>query len=115
MSQNVANTSLPTPAATQDWTTILDKAILSASEDDQATADVKKEHKAAEEAAAHERVETECQDQEECLYAMDSEMEYYKVLSNHQQAEEDQAMNRQLEMPIVDRLRANVPVANRLV
>ncbi|KAI6013842.1 hypothetical protein EDC04DRAFT_2609162 [Pisolithus marmoratus] len=96
MSQNITNTGLPTPATTQDWTTVLDKAIQSASEDDQETANVKyaecqhhkrvkKECKAAEEAVAHERAEVErwekeCQDCEECSYAMDSETKYYKVV-----------------------------------
>ncbi|KAI6028255.1 hypothetical protein EDC04DRAFT_2605731 [Pisolithus marmoratus] len=41
MSQNITNTGLPTPAATQDWTTVPDKAIQSASKDEQEIADVK--------------------------------------------------------------------------
>ncbi|KAI6009099.1 hypothetical protein EDC04DRAFT_2610739 [Pisolithus marmoratus] len=100
MSQNIANTGLPTPTTTQDWTTVPDKAILSASKDDQATADVKyaehqcqkqvrKECKVAEEMVAHERAEIEgweqeCWDQEE-----------------------------QSEMPVVDRPRVSVLVGDR--
>ncbi|KAI6043635.1 hypothetical protein EDC04DRAFT_2600086 [Pisolithus marmoratus] len=115
MSQNIANTGLPTPAATQDWTTVLDEAIQSASHDDKKTADTKKECKAAEEAAACERAEAECWEKEhwdrkECSYAMDLEMEYYEALLNHQQAEEDQEMNRQSKMLVVDRPSASVPV-----
>ncbi|KAI6038951.1 hypothetical protein EDC04DRAFT_2603460 [Pisolithus marmoratus] len=64
MSQNIANTSLPTPTATQDWTAVPDEAIQSTSEDEQETADMKyakcqcwkqakKEQKAAKEAAEH--------------------------------------------------------------
>ncbi|KAI6039696.1 hypothetical protein EDC04DRAFT_2602984 [Pisolithus marmoratus] len=41
MSQNVANTSLPTPATTQDWTTIPEEAIQSASDDNKETANMK--------------------------------------------------------------------------
>ncbi|KAI5992336.1 hypothetical protein EDC04DRAFT_2613659 [Pisolithus marmoratus] len=113
MSQNIANTSLPTPTATQDWTAVLDEAIQSASKDDQETADakyaehqcqkrVKKEHKVADEAAAHERVaqaeverwERECQEKEEHSYTVNSETKWSK-------------------MPVVDRLRVSAPVGNR--
>ncbi|KAI6024218.1 hypothetical protein EDC04DRAFT_2900291 [Pisolithus marmoratus] len=126
MSQNIANASLPTPTATQDWTTAPEEAIQLESKDNQETADakyakhqhckqVKKECKAAEEAAAHEREEAEhwekeCQDQEEHSYAINSEMEYFEVLLNHQQAEEDWEMNRWSKMLVVDRLRVSVPV-----
>ncbi|KAI5980375.1 hypothetical protein EDC04DRAFT_2618805 [Pisolithus marmoratus] len=41
MSQNVANTSLPTPTTTQDWSAILDEAIQLASDNDKETADAK--------------------------------------------------------------------------
>ncbi|KAI6039368.1 hypothetical protein EDC04DRAFT_2603232 [Pisolithus marmoratus] len=99
MSQNITNTGLPTPTATQDWTAILDKAIQLASEDNQETANVKytehqhqkqvkKECKAAEEAAEQARVaqaEVECQEKEawekeEHAYAIDLEMEFYAAL-----------------------------------
>ncbi|KAI6023475.1 hypothetical protein EDC04DRAFT_2606630 [Pisolithus marmoratus] len=67
MLQNIANTGLPTPTATQDWTTVPDEAIQLASDDDKESADVKyaehqcwkqvkKECKAAEEASEHVRV-----------------------------------------------------------
>ncbi|KAI6037748.1 hypothetical protein EDC04DRAFT_2604528 [Pisolithus marmoratus] len=124
MSQNIANTSLPTPTTTQDWTTTPEEAIQSASEDDQETANVKyakcqchkqvkKECKAAEEVAACERVEAEHQDREECSYAVNSETKFYEALSNQQQAEEDQLMNRWSKMPVVDRPRASVLVGER--
>ncbi|KAI6028241.1 hypothetical protein EDC04DRAFT_2605720 [Pisolithus marmoratus] len=111
MSQNIANTSLPTPTATQDWTAILEEAIQSASDDDKETANakytkcqcrkhVRKECKAAKEAAACEKVEAERQEQEfwekeEHAYTVDSETEWS-------------------EMPVVDRLRVSVPVGDRL-
>ncbi|KAI6000434.1 hypothetical protein EDC04DRAFT_2610306 [Pisolithus marmoratus] len=41
MSQNIASTALPTPATTQDWSIVLDKAIQSASDDDKETTDAK--------------------------------------------------------------------------
>ncbi|KAI6024426.1 hypothetical protein EDC04DRAFT_2900080 [Pisolithus marmoratus] len=92
MSQNIASTSLPTPTTTQDWTVTLDEAIQLVSEDDQETANtkyakhqcwkqVKKECKAAEEVAEHEKAAWE---KEECLYAVDLETEFYEVLSNQQ-------------------------------
>ncbi|KAI6046208.1 hypothetical protein EDC04DRAFT_3016405 [Pisolithus marmoratus] len=40
MSQSTANTGLPTPTTTQDWTIIPDEVIQSASKDDKETADM---------------------------------------------------------------------------
>ncbi|KAI6044042.1 hypothetical protein EDC04DRAFT_2599651 [Pisolithus marmoratus] len=99
MSQNVANTGLPTPAATQDWTTILEEAIQLASDNDKETADVKyakhqcwkqvrKEHKVAKEVAAHEKVEAE-------------------------HLEDNWEMNRQSKMPVETRLRTSAPTGDR--
>ncbi|KAI6038468.1 hypothetical protein EDC04DRAFT_2603923 [Pisolithus marmoratus] len=128
MSQNVTNT---------DWTTVLDKAIQLASKDDQETANakyaehqcqkqVKKEHKAAEEAVACERVaqaEAEHQEEEahkvawereEHAYAVDSETKFYEVLLNQQQAEEDWMMNRWSKTPVGTRPRMSALVENRL-
>ncbi|KAI5985323.1 hypothetical protein EDC04DRAFT_2615412 [Pisolithus marmoratus] len=82
MSQNIANTGLPTPTATQDWTAVPDEAIQSASEDEQETADMKyakcqcwkqakKEQKAAKEAAEHMRVaQAEAEAGVECMFEL---------------------------------------------
>ncbi|KAI5981148.1 hypothetical protein EDC04DRAFT_2617614 [Pisolithus marmoratus] len=110
MSQNVTNTGLPTPTATQDWTAVPDKAIQSASEDEQEIADMKytecqcwkrakEEQKAAEEAAERVRVaqvEAKCQEEEAC----------------EAQAKEarERAEHTQSEMPVMDEPRASAPV-----
>ncbi|KAI5984104.1 hypothetical protein EDC04DRAFT_2914533 [Pisolithus marmoratus] len=80
MSQNIANTSLPTPTTTQDWTAVLEEAIQSASDDDKETANAKY-------AESHEKVEAECQEQEcqekeEHVYTVDLETKFYEALSN---------------------------------
>ncbi|KAI6006364.1 hypothetical protein EDC04DRAFT_2611518 [Pisolithus marmoratus] len=112
MSQNVVNTGLPTPATTQDWTTVLDKAIQSASNDDKETADAKyakcqcwkqakKEHKVAEEVAAHAR-------------AAQAEAEHWeKECWEKEELEDNQEMNRWSKMLVVDRLRVSAPVGDR--
>ncbi|KAI6045903.1 hypothetical protein EDC04DRAFT_2598479 [Pisolithus marmoratus] len=41
MSQNIANTGLPTPTAIQDWTIVPDEDIQLASDDNKETADAK--------------------------------------------------------------------------
>ncbi|KAI6095887.1 hypothetical protein EDD16DRAFT_1526160 [Pisolithus croceorrhizus] len=100
---------MPTPLATtvQDWSAVLDSAIQSDSNNDEAVAKAKyderqhqkkaqKDQKAAEEAAAQERVEAECQEREAVELHRQEEAERWEREENeHQEREENEHQERE--------------------
>ncbi|KAI6094184.1 hypothetical protein EDD16DRAFT_1526802 [Pisolithus croceorrhizus] len=85
---------IPTPLATavQDWLAVLDSAIQSDSDDNEA------DQKVAEEAVAWERVEAECWEREVAELCRQEEAEHWEREENeHQEKEENECQEREVE------------------
>ncbi|KAI6108509.1 hypothetical protein EV401DRAFT_1891865 [Pisolithus croceorrhizus] len=108
MSQPLLHIPTPLATAVQGWSAVLDSAIQSDSDDDKAVMKAKydkrqhqkkaqKDQKAAEEAAAWERAEAECQEREAAELHRWEEAEHQEKEENeHQEKEENEHQEREV-------------------